>query len=183
MILSGDSAPAGTVAAGSRASDLMTGGQYTRFLSERLAFTLTANVLASEVGTGVSRQGVFNGSVSIVALPLGIRWNPMKGELRARSLKPYLAAGLGPVIGASSGGFVGTSAPSFAGAQTKGTIGGHLGGGLDLHLSRHWAVGLSAGYNWMANFSEPVGARDNYSGFGATVSLGFLFGKGGAPAQ
>jgi hypothetical protein len=49
--------------------------------SERFAFTLTANALASEVGTGVSTQGVFNGSVSIVALPMGIQWNPMKGEL------------------------------------------------------------------------------------------------------
>jgi hypothetical protein len=35
----------------------------------------------------------------------------------------------------------------------------------------------------MADFSEPVGARDNYSGFGAAVSLGFLFGKGDAPAE
>lgn len=183
MRLSGGSSPAGSVAAGSRASDLMAGGQYTRFLSERLAFTLTANALASEVGVGVSSQGVFDGSVSIVALPLGIQWNPMRGELRARALKPYLAVGLGPVIGASTGAFAGTSAPSFAGSQAKGTIGGHLGGGLDFHLGRHWALGLSAGYNWMADFSEPVGARDNYSGFGASVSLGFLFGKGNAARQ
>lgn len=181
MSLSGGSATAGYVASGSRASDLMAGGQYTRFLSESLALTFTANALASEVGTGVSRQGVFNGSVSIVALPLGIQWNPMKGELRSRSLKPYLAVGLGPVLGASTGSFIGTSVPSFSGAQTKGTIGGHLGAGLDVYLGRRWTLGLSAGYNWMADFSEPVGARDNYSGFGASVSLGFLFGKGTAP--
>ena len=62
--------------------------------------------------------------------------------------------------------------------QTKGTIGGHLGGGVDVHLGRHWTLGVSAGYNWMADFSEPIGARDNYSGFGASVGLGFLFGKG-----
>ena len=183
MIGSDDAAPAGSVAAGSRAGDLMAGGQYTRYLSERLAFTLTATALASEVGSGVSSQGIFEGSVSIVSLPLGIQWNPMQGELRARAFKPYLAVGLGPVIGSSTGSFIAVGPGSFAGSQAKGTIGGHLGGGVDVHLGRHWTLGVSAGYNWMADFSEPVGARDNYSGFGASVGLGFLFGKGTAASE
>jgi len=179
--LSGDSGGTGTVAAGSRTTDLAVGGQYTRFLSEKLALALAANELVSEVGTSVSRQGVFTGSVSIVAFPIGVQWNPMKGDLSARALKPFLAAGLGPVIGSSVGSFVGSGAGSFSGTQTKGTIGGYLGGGLEVHLSRRWTLGLSAGYHWMADFSEPVGARDNYSGLGATVGLGFLFGKGTTP--
>ena len=181
--LSGDSGGTGTVAAGSRTTDLAVGGQYTRFLSEKLALALAANELVSEVGTSVSGQGAFTGTVSIVEFPVGVQWNPMKGDLSTRALKPFLVAGLGPVIGSSVGSFVGKGAGSFSGTQTKGTIGGYLGGGLDVHLSRHWTLGLSAGYHWMADFSEPVGARDNYSGFGATVGLGFLFGKGTAPSS
>jgi hypothetical protein len=179
--LSGDSGGTATVEVGSRTTDLAVGGQYTRFLSEKLALALAVNELVSEVGASVSGQGVFTGSVSIVAFPIGVQWNPMKGDLSARALKPFLAAGLGPVIGSSVGSFVGSGAGSFSGTQTEGTIGGYLGGGLEVHLSRHWTLGLSAGYHWMADFSEPVGARDNYSGFGATVGLGFLFGKGTTP--
>jgi hypothetical protein len=179
--LSGDSGGTGTVAAGARTTDLALGGQYTRFLSEKLALTLAANELVSEVGTSVSRQGAFTGTVSIVALPVGVQWNPTKGDPSARALKPFLAAGLGPVIGSSVGSFVGSGAGSFSGTQTSGTVGGYLGGGLEVHLSRRWTLGMSAGYHWMADFSEPVGARDNYSGFGATLALGFLFGKGTTP--
>jgi len=52
-----------------------------------------------------------------------------------------------------------------------------------VHLGRHWALGLSAGYNWMSDLSDLAGAHDNYSGFSATVGLGFLFGKGTAASE
>jgi hypothetical protein len=40
------------------------------------------------------------------------------------------------------------------------------------------SIGVNAGYNWMADFSRPIGGRDNYSGFQVAVGIGFLFGKG-----
>ena len=39
---------------------------------------------------------------------------------------------------------------------------------------------MDAGYNWMADFDQPVGGRRNYSGFGMSVGLGVLFGRGTA---
>jgi hypothetical protein len=32
----------------------------------------------------------------------------------------------------------------------------------------------------MADFAQPVGGRDNYSGFAATLNLGLLWGRGAA---
>jgi hypothetical protein len=84
------------------------------------------------------------------------------------------------VIDASSGASV-SPGSTFAGSRTQVTIGGHVGGGVDVHLGRNWCLGLNAGYNWMADFPDPTGGRDNYSGFELALGFGWLFGKGSAP--
>ena len=35
-----------------------------------------------------------------------------------------------------------------------------------------------AGYNWMADFSEPIGARKDYSGLDVGVAIGWMWGRG-----
>ena len=171
-----------SVAAGSDSLDFAIGLQYQRFLREDLALTFGARVLAS-ANTTASENGTFSGSYSIMSLPLGVRWNPLRGELHSRAVKPYLAAGLGPVIGGASGAGLTSEGGAFAGERTRASVGGLLGAGVDFHLGRHWSLGVEADYQWMADFSEPVGARDNYSGFQFGVNIGWLFGRGSAPRE
>ena len=92
-------------------------------------------------------------------------------------MKPYLAAGLGPVFGASSGSFSGQGSV-FAGSVLRPRSAGTSVRGVDFHVARGFSVGVNAGYNWMVDFAEPVGSRDNYSGPELGLSLGWLFGKG-----
>ena len=63
------------------------------------------------------------------------------------------------------------------------TFGGLVGGGVDFHVSRGFSLGVSGGYRWMADFSRPIGARDNYSGFELALNIGWLFGAGSAPPE
>jgi len=171
---SGGGLPA--VAVGTDSVDLLVGLQYTRFLREDLAITFGAEVLPSESSI-LTESGAFAGSRAIVSLPLGVRWNPMKGDLRTRALKPYLAVGFGPVIGATSGASLDLSS-AFVGSRAAATAGGYFGGGVDGLVGRHWSIGVNAGYNLMADFSRPIGGRENYSGFQVAIGLGWLFGKG-----
>ena len=67
------------------------------------------------------------------------------------------------------------------GARTSATVGGYLRGGADFHFARSFAIGVDAGYNWVADFAQPVGARRNYSGFSMGLGMGWLFGRGTAP--
>jgi hypothetical protein len=170
-----------SVSVGADAVDVAAGLQYSRFLREDLALTFGPRVLTS-ASDGVSTAGSFSISVAIVSLPLGVRWNPMRGELHGRAVRPYLALGLGPVIGASSGGSVGPDGV-FAGSRTRVSVGVRPGAGVDFLLGRHWSLGVEGGYQWMAPFSDPVGARDEYSGFQFGVNIGWLFGKGSAPRE
>jgi hypothetical protein len=139
-----------------------------------LSLGIGANTTESSI---VTEAGAFSGSRAIVALPVGVRWNRMKGDLRARAVKPYLAAGFGPVIGSSTGSSVDFMS-AFAGTQSAATAGAFFGAGVDVHTGRWCSIGVGAGYSLMADFSRPIGGRDNYSGFQVTVSLGLLFGKG-----
>ena len=109
-------------ALGTQAVDIRGGLQYTRFLRENLAATLSLNVLSVEADLvtfdGVSTSGTSLQQSQIVSVPLGLRWNPQRGDLRTKPLKLYLATSLGPMIGLHTGGsvdeataFVGTARP------------------------------------------------------------------------
>jgi hypothetical protein len=170
------------ITSGSEVLDLVAGLRYTRFLREDLAVAVDVKSFAMAAGDSVGVGGVFSGSQAIVALPLEVQFNPLSGVLHTRSVKPYLLAGVGPVIGASEGSSVGIGG-IFSGSRTEATVGGPVGIGVDFHLSRHFSLGVNGGYIWMADFSAPIGGRNNYSGFELSLSIAWLFGKGSPPRE
>ncbi len=173
--LSGDETPA--LSAGVRTTNLLVGLQYCRYLTENTTITLAASALRAEVGVAIDPQGVATHSVGVTAIFLGLQWVPRGGDVVARALRPHLALGAGPVMGTSSSTYV-AGLDVHAGSESEVTAGVHTGAGVDVLLSRHWALGLDAGYNWVDDFSAQIGGRSNYSGFELTVSLGWLFGRG-----
>lgn len=68
------------------------------------------------------------------------------------------------------------------GAHTTATVGGFVRAGSDFHVARSFAIGVEGGYNWTADFSQPVGISDNYSGFNLSPGFGWRFGRGAAGA-
>jgi hypothetical protein len=166
-----------TIRAGSSALDVFGGLQYTRYVRENLAVTFGIDALGVESGSSVGSNGVAAGTVGGFAMPLGVRWNPFRGDHRTRLLKPFIAAALGPVFGSSSGSFV-TDNTISTGTMTRATLGGRFGGGFDIHVARSFSLGLNVGYNAMMDFSEPVGLRDNFNGVQVALGVGWLFGKG-----
>jgi hypothetical protein len=173
--------PAPGIAVGTQLMDLRGGLQYTRFLREDLAVTLSVDALSAQADlvtiNGYSSSGTRMQQSRIVSVPLGLRWDPRPGDLRTKPVKFYLAAGLGPVWGAHVGGSVSESSV-FAGTRVATTFGGTLGAGADVLIGRRWSLGVGAGYNWMADFPEPLGTRKNFSGFDAGVSIGWIWGRG-----
>ena len=165
-----------TVVTGTSGLDAFAGFGYTRYVRENLAVVLSVDGFGIDSGSTVGANGVGAGMVGGTSVSLGVRWNPMHGDLRNQALKPFLAVSLGPVIGASSGSFVGKTVST--GEELRATIGAFLGGGFDVHVSRSFSLGVNAGYNVMQNFSEPVGLRDNFNGPQVGISLGWVFGKG-----
>ena len=169
----------GTSSTGANTGDLFGGVQYTRYLNEQLAATFAIEGMSLQTGSVVSRDGAFSGVADLVRMPVGVRWNPMTFGRQADAIKPFVAAGLGPVIGNSVGSFAG-SGTTLTGVHSSATVGGYVRGGVDFHVARSFAIGVDGGYNWMADFPQPVGVKKNYSGFGAGLAFGWLFGRGTA---
>jgi hypothetical protein len=169
------------VSEGGEAEDLVAGLQYTRFLSDSLAVTIAAYGLGGGGGTAVTPDGVFEGGWGVASIPLGVRWNPLPGNLEQQAVKPALVASLGPVIGGTGGTSVYRNGGVFEGGRSEVTIGAFLGGGVDFHLGRNFSMGVTTGYNWVGDFDIPVGGRSDYSGFELSVNFGWVFGKGNAP--
>jgi hypothetical protein len=170
----------GLVSSGASVGDLTGGIQYTRYLKEHLAITFNIEGAAAQAGAVVSTEGAFTGASSIVAMPIGVRWNPFTYGRQGDAIKPFFALGIGPVIGESAGTFAGRGG-AITGAHTLATVGGHIKAGADFHLARSFAISADGGYNWMADFAQPVSATRNYSGFGFGLGFGWLFGRGAAP--
>lgn len=168
-----------TVTTGVNVTNLFGGLEYTRYVREDLSMAVGAQGLGSSAGASVGPEGVFSGVANVIAVPVILRWKPLRADI-SQAIKPFVAAGLGPVFGSSNGSFAGR-ATSITGVRVQATTGGHVGAGVDFHVARSFAIGVNGGYNWMLDFGHPVGVRDNYSGPEIGLSLGWLFGRGHTP--
>jgi Caspase domain len=171
------SATSATVSSGASDDNIFVGLQFTHYLRENLAMTFALTATEVQSGSSVGPEGIFSGSADALFMPVGVRWNPIHGDHRLESMKPYVAVSLGPVIGSTAGSFVG-GGTIVSGSHDEATVGGHVGGGVDFHVARSFSIGVNGGYNWMADFSRPVGSRNNLSGPEFGLSLGWLFGHG-----
>jgi Caspase domain len=146
------------VSVGGNGFDAFGGLEYTRYVREDLAWTVGMVAFGAEAQVDI---------IGGVAIPIGLRWNPRRGELAWQKVKPYLSVELIPVTSADSKSY-------RPGRRT--TLGAGFGGGVDFHLTPSYALGVSVGYNAVPGLYEPSGLHDNFNGFEVTLSLGFLFG-------
>ena len=98
---------------------------------------------------------------------------------------PYLSPLLRAQVSTSVGSFIGHVDGETIGAapltwkRTMRSVGGQVGTGIDLQINRYLMVGARGGYNLMADFDEPLGGRDNYSGAEFSLGLSWIIGGGG----
>lgn len=149
-MLAGGWGSSGTMLAGNM--DLVSGLQYTKYLRENLAFTLAMQSFGAE-----SVQGILGG----FAAPAGVRWNPLRGNLASQRVKPFLAVGALPVTQIES---------------QRYAIGFQLGAGADVHVSRSFTVGISAGYNAFPTLGDNP-RHDDFKGREISIGFGWLFGQ------
>lgn len=145
--------------------------------SDDMAFALDYTIHDVETGSEVDAYGTLYDSTTIVhSLMFGFRfYMPQSGAYTA--MQPYFSVAGGPFIGTTE-----YNSPEDCGCDTYTEVhhvvvpAARLGGGIDFQMSPHLMLGFYGGYNFVEEFSEPIGGRYDYSGsdFGMSVSL--LFG-------
>jgi hypothetical protein len=153
------------------------GLQYTAFPREDLGVTFALVGRGAASAAVVNAQGVFASDSALVAIPVGVRWNPFTSRHPSSQVKPFVAATIGPLFAAASESSV-AGGNVAQGDFVATTVGGDALAGVDFHIARWFSVTVSGGYNWMADFSRSIGPRNNFSSAEFGVAFGFLFGKG-----
>jgi hypothetical protein len=162
----------GTALQRTNIENLMGAFTYAHWVRDDLATHLTFSGLVASVSSIEWAAGTSDSTVVLSSVLFGVRYYPASASQIA--LHPYLSIGVGPYIGVESISRTGIGINEKT--RVLGTFGGQLGGGLDLQLGRHFMVGINLGYNFMADFPEPLAGQWNYSGFEVSAGLSLLIG-------
>jgi len=155
---------------------------YAYWMRENLSVYFTVGAMPMEVDSRVQSipsslhaPVVSQNTVMILPLLFGVRYY-LSGQNAEAGFRPYVAAAVGPYIGHETKSEVGVQV--LQESRTTTVPGGRLGAGIDMQLSRYFMLGVDAGYNLLAEYSEPLGGRNDYSGAEFGFGISWLFGKG-----
>ena len=162
---------------GDSAASAFGGFAYTRFVRENLAATVAVDGVGVSSDASASGKTLWTGTAAALAIPVGIRWNPLRGDHTTQAFKPFVAAAIGPVVRLANRSVVlGRAVSAESTARTR--VGGQLGGSIDVFAGRSFSLGTSVTYNVMSNFPERDGVWRNFNGVQAAFGIGWVFGKG-----
>jgi hypothetical protein len=167
--------PVGTASSTVNSTGFLGGLSYGHWLQENVALNLRAGVLMAEVETATDVYPEITQTATVTQFLLGLKLYLPQADVRA-PIRPY--------AGISFGSFVGHQARIEEGRSTtvdsrlEAAPGGQISAGVDFILGRRIMTSIAAGYNLMADFDQPVGGSDNYSGTELSFGLSFLFGRG-----
>lgn len=150
-------------------------------------------LLIAEVEQNVGVLGISEDAVIVMPLLFGVRYY---WPLAPSPFRPYVVASAGPYFLQDIYQKVGIGQDDredereddeedereYTGqlvqeVKAQATIGTYVGGGIDFAIGRYLMLGASAGYHLIANFSEPIRGRRNFSGPELSISLSLLWGK------
>ncbi len=151
------------------AGSFVGGLQFTHWLHEHLAMTVSASLLSGKVITTVNPLSVNQQVSSVAPVLFGVKYYAFKPTVSGVA-RPYLSASVGTYVGAEE-----SNTFLVQESHTETAFGGRLGAGLDFFLSNHLKLGVNAGYNLMSNFNNPIGERKNYNGVDFQVGAGYVF--------
>lgn len=143
---------------------------YSYWSQENFAITIGAGVWSAEASSTVSGRSVVQSSSAVVSILLGVRYYVPESTLDS-PVRPYLSASVGPYMG-----FEAKNDVLSQQARSESALGARLGGGIDFRVADRIKLGVGVGYNLISDYSEPIGARRNYSGPDFQFSIAFLFG-------
>jgi outer membrane protein W len=142
---------------------------YNYFVDDEFAVNFSAGVISSSATVSNS---YFNSSVNtsfVMPIMFGVKYY-FTNYSDEKPVKPYLSGAGGFLFGSETE--TGTSKVSVS-HETAANV--YLGAGADFILGKLVKLNADIGYNLSSDFSEPIGARQNYGGPEFSVGLGIMF--------
>lgn len=154
-------------------SNIMGNIYYNYWFADEWALELNAGILNAEVFSGVSMTGIEQKAATVIPVLAGARYYPSFAAF-ADNVRPFVLALVGTFAGHSSSNKVTLGVKVGSETKVQSVFGSKVGLGVDAFLSGWMRFGLMAGYNIVSDFKEPVGTRENYSGFDLSLNFGIM---------
>lgn len=155
-------------------ANVMGNFYYNYWITDEWALELNAGILNAEVFGGVSMTGIEQKAATVIPILAGARYYPTFAAF-AENVRPFVVALVGSHLGHSSSNKVALGVKVGSETKVQSTFGSKIGIGVDAFFNNWMRLGLIAGYNIGSNFDEPVGTRENYSGFDLSLNFGIVF--------
>lgn len=154
-------------------ANIMGNLYYNYWFTDEWALELNAGILNAEIFSGVSMTGIEQKAATVIPVLVGARYYPSFAAL-AENVRPFVIALVGAHMGHSSSNKVALGVKVGSETKVQSVFGSKVGLGIDAFLSSWMRLGLMAGYNIGSDFKEPVGTRENYSGFDLSLNFGIM---------
>jgi hypothetical protein len=161
-----------------KTSGFVGGRTYCYWMRENFALTVAGSLLSAEATTDMYRftiegEPILNSTRqtanAVTSILIGMRYFLPQPEPEDR-VRPFVAFGVGSYIGSEAENTLFSQS-----AHSESVIGGRVGCGLDALLGSWLKLNANVGYNLMADFKTPVGARNNFNGYDMSFGFGFVF--------
>jgi outer membrane protein W len=171
----GSAVSVGSVAVTSEVNGIIGSLAYSYWFADEWAVRLSVGIANADASTSASGSSIALESAAVIPMLLGVKYRPLELAV-AEALRPYLCVSLGPYFGLASN--VRAGANTGTESYTEAAIGARAALGIDLSLSRRFALGLTVGYHLVSDFARRIGSERNHSSPEFSLSASFLIGKG-----
>lgn len=171
----GSDVSVGGVGVKSEVNGILGSLAYSYWFADEWAVTLSVGIANADASSTATGSGVAVESAAVVPMLFGVKYKPL-GLTVADALRPYLCMSLGPYFGLASDVRAGTTTGTES--YTEAAIGARAALGMDLSLSRRFALGLTVGYHLVSDFERRIGSERNHSSPEFSLSASLLIGKG-----
>ena len=152
-----------------RTSAFVGGILYAYGVQEEIAVTLSAGILSAQASSNIGAQGINQQGSVVMPFLIGVRYYVPTPEPGAK-VRPFISLAAGSYIGMQ-----GSNTVLLQESETESAFGGRVGLGIDIYVSNYFKLVANAGYNFMSDFSTPIGSRSNYNGGEMSFGVGYAF--------
>ena len=159
----------------SEANGLLGSISYSYWLEDHVSVHITTGVMDVDATTAAHGLDTYVEASTVTPLLFGVKYQLSRQPI-GNAMRPYVSAAVGPYFGFNSN--VRSGEDSEVRSYSEAALGSRIGAGADLVLSRHFTLGVGAGYHFVSDFSERIGAEKNYSSPDFSIAFGVVFGSG-----
>ncbi|MBU1700329.1 MAG: hypothetical protein KJ970_16010 [Candidatus Eisenbacteria bacterium] len=165
----------GNVNTDTRVNGFLGSISYNHWARKDWAVCLSAGVITAETSTSVEQGEVESKSAAVLPLLFGLAYYPEKLAL-SPPWRPYASIAVGPYIGSATNSIAGETVGSKT--VSEAVLGLRIQAGMDFFFSKRFKAGVVAGYHFVGEYEEQIGADTDYSGPEFSICFGILLGSG-----